>query len=200
MNYVRINEGPIQVARATLWDELFSECNQYFDWLGDTPAIQELFGSRIYQYNSLKEKGTEYIVDKINEYNETNDDNISFLNKECEDLFIDIVFRNFFLIEFHELVNNFYSLEKNDLLLGSMREEIEKILTNSPFSSTLQVVEMLTPPDSIERYDFIDLVEEILEKTQHPLTFKLLDKHHETVWVTKRLAKEENYNRYQEIS
>lgn len=200
LNYVRINEGPIQVARATLWDELFSECNQYFDWLGDTPAIQELFGSRIYQYNSLKEKGTEYIVDKINEYNETNDDNISFLNKECEDLFIDIVFRNFFLIEFHELVNNFYSLEKNDLLLGSMREEIEKILTNSPFSSTLQVVEMLTPPDSIERYDFIDLVEEILEKTQHPLTFKLLDKHHETVWVTKRLAKEENYNRYQEIS
>ena len=81
-----------------------------------------------------------------------------------------------------------------------MREEIEKILTNSPFSSTLQVVEMLTPPDSIERYDFIDLVEEILEKTQHPLTFKLLDKHHETVWVTKRLAKEENYNRYQKIS
>jgi len=192
LNYVRINEGPIQVAKATLWDELFSEYNRYFDWLGDTPAIQELFWSRIYQYNSLKEKGTEYIVDKINEYNETNDDKISFSNKECEDLFTDIVFRNYFLIEFHELVNNFYSLEKNDLLLGSMREEIEKILTNSKFSSTLQVVEMLTLPDSVDKYDFIALVEKILEKTQHRLVIST-NVGDESVWVTKRLAKEENY-------
>jgi hypothetical protein len=73
-----------------------------------------------------------------------------------------------------------------------MREEIEKILTKYIFSSTLQVVDMITPLDSIERYDFIALVEKILEKTQHRLVIGA-NVGDEIVWVTKRLAKEKNY-------
>ena len=195
---VRINNGAIQTAEVRVWDQFFAECNQFCDWFEDISSLREFVGTGIHSYESLESKITDYCIDRINEQNsDPNNEPIEFSNSDCEDLFIYIVFRNYFLVEFNELGNDFYSFDRIDK--NSFTKEIEKIVTRLPFSSTLDVVNMLTIPSSTDEYEFIDFVEAILERNHHSLMITTTNGD-TRVWVTKRLAKEQNYSWNQNIT
>ncbi len=195
---VRINNGAIEMAEERVWDQFFDGCNQFCDWFEDISSLREFVGTGIYSYESLENKITDYCIDRINEQNSNpNNDPIVFSDSDCEDLFIYIVFRNYFLVQFHELGNNFYSFDRIDT--RSISNEIEQIISELPFSSTMDVVNKLTVPTETDEYEFIDFIETILENNQHPLLITI-NTDENRVWITKRFAKEKNYKWGQNIT